>query len=136
MEIVGAGFDADVGDAALRLPELGIEGGGLHFELLHDVRGRHVGGGHLVGIGARSGGRAVDGDIVEQAAGAAHGEVDDVGGFEGAIQTDAAVEGDAGGKADQEEGIAVGKRQVRHAFGIHHGAQGGGFGIEQGESPC
>ena len=88
--------------------------------------GRHIGGRHLVGIGARRGGGAVDGDIVEQAAGAAHGEVDDVGGFERAVQADAAVEGHAGGKADQEEGVAVRQRQVRDALGIDHGSERSG----------
>jgi len=37
VEIVGAAFDADVGDAALGLSELGVEGVGLHLEFLHDV---------------------------------------------------------------------------------------------------
>src|ERR1035438_1710697 len=131
VEIVGARFDADVGHAALRLAELRIEGGRLHLELLHDVGGGHVGRRHLEGIGARSGGRAVDGDVVQQAAGSAHREVHDVGGFEGTIETHAAVEGAAGREADQQEGVAVGERQVRHPLGVHHGAQRGGFGIEE-----
>ncbi len=53
-------------------------------------------------------------------------------GSNGTIQADAAVKGYAGGEADQQEGVAVGQRQVRHAFGVHYRAQRSGFGIEQG----
>src|SRR5205085_10426338 len=42
VETVGAALDADVGDAALGLPELRVEGVGLNFELLHDVGRRNV----------------------------------------------------------------------------------------------
>ena len=131
VEVVGAALDADVGDAALGLAELGVEGVGLDLELLHDVGGRHVGGGDFEGIGGGGGRRAVNRDVVQVALGAAHREVDDVGGFERTVQADAAVERHAGGQADQQERIAVGERQIRDAFGIDHGAQGGGFGVEQ-----
>ena len=131
VEVVGAGFDADVGDTALRLPELCVEGRGLHLEFLHDVGGRHVGRRHLVGIGARSGRRAVDRHVVQQAAGAAHREVHNVGRLERTVQPDAAVKGHARREPDQQERVAVRKRQVRHSLGIHHRAQRGGLRVRE-----
>src|SRR5262249_40521589 len=50
VEIVGAGFQTDVSDAALRLSELRVESGGLHLKLLNDVGRRHVGSDHLVAV--------------------------------------------------------------------------------------
>ena len=132
MEIVGTGFDTDVSHTALRLPELRIEGRRLHLELLHDIGGRHIRRCNLVGVGARRGGRTVDRDIVQQAAGSAHGEVHDVGRLERTIQPDAAVKGDAGGEANQQEWVAIRERKVRDAFGIDYGAQRGAFRVEQG----
>ena len=93
------------GCAALGLAELRVEGRGLDLELLDDVGGRHVRGGHLVPVGAEVVGRAVDGDVVQAAARAAHGKVDDVGRLEGAVQADAAVKGDAGGKPISRKGL-------------------------------
>src|SRR5262249_15050705 len=97
VELVGARLDADVGDPALRLPELGVEGGGLDLKLLDDVGGRHVGGDYLVAIGRGRGRRAVEGYVAEVAARSTHGEADDVGRLKGTIQTGIAGECHAAG---------------------------------------
>ena len=133
VETIGAAFDADIGDAALSLAELGVEGVGLHLEFLDDVGGGHVGSGDFVGVGGGGSGRPVDGDVVKVAARSAHGKIDDVGGFEGTVEADAAVEGDSGGEADEKEGVAVGEREFRDTLAVDDGAEGGGFGIEQGD---
>src|SRR6266508_2851939 len=48
---IRARLDADAGHAAFGVAELGVEGRGLDFEFLDDVRGRHVRRDHLVGVG-------------------------------------------------------------------------------------
>ena len=131
VEGVGPALDADVGDAALGLAELGVEGVGLHLELLHDVGRRHIGRSHFIGIGGRGSGRAINRNVVQVAAGSTHGEVDDMGRLERAIQADAAIKGNAGGESDQQERIPVRERQAGYALGVDHGAEGGALRIQQ-----
>ena len=115
---VGAGFDDHVGDAALRLAERRVESGGLDFELRH-----RIGGGHISrndgGAGPGRGRAAVNGDIAQVAAGAAHGVIHNVGRLEGTVQPGIANERHARRQSGNEKRVAVGQRQRRDAHRIH-----------------
>ena len=90
MKSVSAPVDADVGDSALSLAELGVEGVGLDLEFLDDVGGRDVRSGDFIGVGGGRGGRSVEGDVVQVAAGSTHGEINDVGSLKWTVEAHAA----------------------------------------------
>ena len=119
VKVVGAGLDEDARDAALGVSELGVEGRGLHLELLGDVARRDVRGDDLVAVGGRGARRAVNQKVAADAADAVHRVAGDVRRLEGAIQSGAARIGDTGRESDQRVRIAVHERQLRDALLIH-----------------
>ena len=131
MQRVGAGLDAQVGDAPFGVAEAGVERGGLHLELLDDVGRRHVGGDDLAGVRGRGARHAVDRQVAAVAARAVHRVADDVGRLERPIEPGRAGVRDAGGEADQRVRIAVRRRQLGDPPGIDDVAERGVGGLEQ-----
>ena len=130
-ELVGAGLDHEVGDAALGIARRGVERRGLDLELLDDVGRRHVGGDDLARVRRRRARDAVDGQVAAIAAGAVHRVADDVRRFERPVEPGGAGVGDARREADEGVGIAVRRRQRRDAARVDDVAERGVGRLEQ-----
>ncbi len=130
-QLVRAGLDREVDDAAFGVAGGRVERRGLDLELLDDPRGRHVGGDDLVGVGGRGARDAVDRQVVAVAARAGHRVADDVRRLERTIETGRPGGGDARGQADERVGIAVRRRQLRDPPRVDDVAERRGRGLEQ-----
>ena len=119
VEPVRPGLDADAGDAALGVAELGVESRGLHLELLDEVGGRDVGRDDLVLVRGGRARRAVDQQVAAVAARPVEGEADDVGRLVGPVQALAARVGEAGREAHDLVRVAVDQGELRDSPRVH-----------------
>ncbi len=134
MEVVSAGANDCVGDSAVAVADLGVEDGGLNFDLLDGLGGGNKAG--VIGLREALGwivGDAVEGQAVVTAAVAVGGDLDGdsaegVGELTGLALEVAAGAGvqHARGECGHHKGIATVVRQVGHLFGAKRSGDVGG----------
>src|SRR6187549_3610825 len=107
MKIVGTRLKADIGNAALRVAEAGIEGGCLYLEFRDHVRWGNIGRNDFVRICRRRTGSAVDRQVAAVGASAIHGETDNVGRLKWTVESRITCEGYARGETNEVVGLAV-----------------------------
>src|SRR5262249_21749661 len=133
VELVGARLDRHVHLRPGVEPILGGVDGALHFELLDGLDG----GREAHGIDARLGGHdAVDGDVLLDIALAVGRDLDGVAGDGRAALAAGADPARAVGDARHQGGelaeVASVERELDHALGFNHRADGSVFGAQQG----
>ncbi len=131
MNIVGAALGADIDQRALGVANTGVVHRGLHLEFADGgLRGRE-GHAHLCAVGEGVG-HAVDGELVIVGAAAVGGELRR-GVVEGRLAKSHVGGVDGTGRHEFElHGVAGEKRQLEHTALVHHLAERGVRGGEQG----
>ena len=126
MKGVGSGFKQNVGNATFGLSIAGIKTGGLNFEFLDGIGGRHVRRDHFIRVGGSRAGCAIDRDVHAVGARSVDRIPYDVRRLEGTIQRSGSV-APRGARSDtnQQEWIAMREGQIRYPARIDDLSQGG-----------